>query len=431
MQRLTPFRSFFPLFALLAAACSGGSADCDCGAGVADLDSAGMESAVLEMLSTADTIDRHRRMIALGEALDEDNLPGYIAALDEHIDKIDPYEVRLITHAWADVDPKGALDHILEEWRYPRVSNNAVEEIVYVWAASGDGDAARAYVDPSFDGPIATPRSPTKFMRLAVLKALAVAGDWKNLTELFATIESAEDREFWITRVMIEMNRVNGTEQVREWIDSISWEEPNNLKLSVLKRALDWRSRKDYAVSQAWYEEIERERSRPSLLESVVKAQGVREPGNAMLWLVARPTSEDRDRLIREIMAGWLSREEPELRAEGQAWALANSSNDAIRPFIAPILVRSFMGSNQVQQAAEYALQYPEEAIADRNLPFILVRWASMDVDTVEAFIAENEIAPQVIEAFRSEVEQRKKQGVYVERRRVPGQTDASGGEDQ
>ena len=230
---------------------------------------------------------------------------------------------------------------------------------------------------------------------------------------------------------MIEMNRVNGTEQVREWIDSISWEEPNNLKLSVLKRALDWRSRKDYAVSQAWYEEIERERSRPSLLESVVKAQGVREPGNAMLWLVARPTSEDRDRLIREIMAGWLSREEPELRAEGQAWALANSSNDAIRPFIAPILVRSFMGSNQVRQAAEYALQYPEEAIADRNLPFILVRWASMDVDTVEAFIAENEIAPEMIEAFRSEVEQRKKQGVYVERSRVRGQTDASGGEDQ
>ncbi|MGB0618161.1 MAG: hypothetical protein ACPGVZ_01720 [Myxococcota bacterium] len=431
MQRLTPFRSFFPLFVLLAAACSGGSTDCDCGSDVVDLDSAGVEAAVLEMLSTADTIDRHRRMIALGEALNEDNLPGYVTALDEHIDKIDPNEVRLIAHAWADVDPKGALDHILEEWRYPRVSNNAVEEIVYVWAASGDGDAARAYVDPAFDGPIATPRSPTKFMRLAVLKALAVAGDWENLTGLFSTIENAEDREFWVTRVLVEMNRVNGFAPIREWIDSIPWETQSNIKLSVLKRAIDWRSRKDYAASQAWYEEIEQERPRPSLLEAVIKAQGVREPGNAMLWLADRPKSEDRDRLIREVMAGWLSRDEPELRAEGQGWALANSSNDAVRPFIAPILVRSFMGSNQVRQAADYALQYPEEALADRNLPIILVRWSSMDVDAVEAFLAENEIDPQVIEAYRSEVEQRKKQGVYVERRRGQGQTSGSGGEDQ
>lgn len=416
---------------LLLVACSGGEShqgSCD----PLELDAAGMESAVFEMLSIADTVDRHRRAIALADALNRENLPGAIAALDVHIDKVDPHEVRILAHAWADLDPKGALDHILEGWRYPRVTNEAVEEIVYVWAGSGDGEAARAYVDPSFEGPIPAPRSPTKFMQLAVLKALGVAQDWDNLTGLFSSIEDAGDREFWITRVLVEMNRVHGFAPIRAWTESIPWDAPNNLKYSVLKRALDWRSRLSYAESQAWYEEIERERSRPSLLEPVVSAQGLREPANAIFWLAERAESDERDKLIREIMAGWLSRSDLEEREEARAWALEHSEDEFLRARIAPIMVRSYMGSNEPEKAADYALQYPEAAHADRNLPIVLVRWASLDADAVDAYIEEKQLSQEIVDGYQRELERRIEDGVQVIRTRVKpragGDGDGDGG---
>ncbi|MEM9174231.1 MAG: hypothetical protein AAGC67_03280 [Myxococcota bacterium] len=418
MRSFFDVRSLTLAIALFAAACGGDQA----GGGALDLDAEAMETAVFEMLTTRDTLDRHRSAVELADALSTENLPGAIQALDEHIDKIHHHEIRILAHAWADLDPRGALDHILEQWRYPRVSNEAIEEIVYVWAESGDGESARAYVDPTFDGPIPAPRSPTRFMQLAVLKALAVAEDWDNLTALFGSIQDPEDREFWITRVLVEMNRVNGFEPVREWIESIPWDEPEGLRISALKRALDWRSRLSYSESQAWYEEIEQDKPRPVLLEEVVKAQGLNEPANAILWLSKRAPGSERDRLIREIMSGWLSRIEPEVRTEGRAWALEHSGDDLLGPLIAPIVVASYVNSNQAGKAAEFMLQHPEHTKLERRLPTVLVRWASMDVNEVDAFIQEKGISEEVVGAYQRELKRLIDSGVRVVRERLPEQ---------
>ena len=428
MLRIWSLRASALAVVLFSAACggdAGGGAGADCTP--LDLDAAGMETAVAEMLATADTVERHRSAIAIGDALTTDNLPGFVQALDDNINKVDPNEVRLLAHAWADVDPKGALDHILEEWRYPRVSNGAVEEVVYVWAASGDGASARAYVDPSFDGPVAAPRSPTRFMQLAVLKALGVAQDFENLTALFASVEDPGDRDFWTTRVLIEMNRVHGMPAIRGWVDSIPWDAPNDLKMAALKKAIDWRARGSYADAQAWYEELEAEQPRPALLDPVVQAQGVREPANAILWLAERPQDNERDRLIREIMNGWMIREDPAVRDEARTWAVSQVNHEVLGPLVSPLVVRGFVGGNRVREAADFVLANPEVTNPERLLPFVLVRWASIDVDAVDAYIKEKGIDEEIVEAYQQELKRIIDSGVKVTRQRVRN----AGGEEE
>lgn len=373
-----------------------------------ELDAEGMEAKVGEMLATADTLERHRLAIALADALDEENLPGAVAALDANLPKIDPHEIRILAHAWAEIDPAGALDHMLENWRYPRVSNQAIEEVVYVWASSGDAAAARAYVDPTFDGPIPAPRSPTKFMQLAVLKALGVAQEWDQLTGLFGSIEDEGDREFWLTRVLIEINRVHDASLIKAWVDSIPWDAPNDLKVSALKRGIDWRARASAETAQDWYEEIESHPRAPEVMAEAVVKQGIREPAEALAWLRQRPPGATRDRLIREIVAGWLGREDGQKVVAAREWVRANSEDEVIRDLVAGIFVKSLTKSVDYEAALDYAYRYPEAAKADRIVPVVLAEWATFDEPRVGAYIEENDLDEATVAAYHEQLARRR-----------------------
>ena len=395
-----------------------------------DLDAEQMQARMIEMLSTADTLDRHRLAIALADALDEDNLPGAIAGLDANLDRIDPHEVRIIAHAWAAIDAKGALDHMLENWKFPRINNQAVEEVVYVWAASGDGAGARAYVDPTFDGPIASPRSPTRFMQLAVLKALAVAEDWEQLTGLFGSIDDDGDRAFWLTRVIVEMSRVNGFESIRSWVDGIPWDAPNDLKVEALKRALDWRSRLDYADAQSWYESFEGHPKAYEMLPEAVRAQGMREPANALEWLREREHGNTRDTLVREIVRGWLGRESGEIRNAGRVWVDENAADEFWQPMIVGVAVKHYADSVEHRRAADLARKYPEASLASKVVPSILAAWSTYDPEAVDEYIEVTGLGGEMVEEYQAKLEQRRT-GIRVSRSRVEDDSAENQGEER
>ncbi|GEM_PF-2173172 len=429
LRRAAVLFLLLPAIPWLLASCSGSGDGGDACAPL-DLDADQMQARMIEMLSTADTLDRHRLAIALADALDEDNLSGALAGLDANLDKIDPHEVRIIAHAWADIDAKGALDHMLENWKFPRINNQAVEEVVYVWAASGDGASARAYVDPSFDGPIASPRSPTKFMQLAVLKALAVAEDWEQLTGLFSSIEDDGDRAFWLTRVVVEMSRVNGFESIRSWVDWIPWNAPNGLKVDALKRALDWRARLDYADAQSWYESFEDHPKAYETLSEAVRAQGMHEPANALAWLRERQDGNTRDTLIREIVRGWLGRESPEIRDAGRAWVDENADDEFWQPMIVGVAVRHYADTVEHRKAADLARKYPEASNASQVVPAILAAWSTYDPDAVDEYIEQTGLGDEIVEDYQARLE-RRSQGIRVSRTRVENDSAENQGEER
>ncbi len=403
------------------AGCGDGSAGRSQGAdgyGPLDLDAAAMEAKVTEMLETADVVDRHRLAVQLADSLDASNLPGAIAALDADLARIDPHEIRILAHAWAEIDPKGALDHMLESWKFPRINNQAVEEVVYTWAQS-DSAAARAYVDPTFDGPIAPPRSPTKFMQVAVLKAIAVAEDWDQLTGFFAAIEDQGDREFWITRVMVEMNRVNGIESVKEWIDSIPWDAPHDLKVSAMRRGVNWYAHQSVDAAQDWYLEVEGAHPKAvEILPDTVQAQGLREPAKALAWLKERPEGPTRDRLIVEIVHGWLGRAQPDVVKEARAWAETAVEDPFFQERIVGLVVKHYTDSVEYTEALDWARRYPEAARADKVIPVVLAEWATFNRADADAYIAEHELGEEIQAAFEKQLE-RRRSGEQVTRTRI------------
>lgn len=366
------------------------------------LDSAEMKSAVQEMLKTADTLDRHRRMVELMDAINADNLPGAIEGYESDLSRVDPHEIRLFTNAWAQIDPKGALDRILDTWRYPRINNQAVLEVVYVWARSGDRAAARAYVDPSFDGPIPSRESPTKFMVLAVLQALAENGDYEQLTDMLASLEDTGDRELFITEVMVEMNRGNGSGSVKAWLDSIPWDAPKNLKFSTLKRGLDWVSKMSGPAAAAWYEEIESEPRAVEVLPMAVKSWGVRQPGDAILWLGDRQTTTVQTALIREIARSWFQRSK-EGAAEAEAWVLEHLEVPVVRDNLILILANHWAVEARFEESIEMAKKEPEPSRRELALAAVLREWSKLDDPAVEAYITSKQVSDSVVSLYRQQ----------------------------
>ena len=365
------------------------------------LDSREMKDAIGEMLRMTDTLDRNRRAVELMDALDEENLPGAIEAYEEDLTRVIPHESRLFANAWAKIDPKGALDRMLDGWRYPKISFQSVEEAVYVWVRTGDAAAARAYVDPSIDSSQLQGRTPTKFMVQAVLKALAVAGEYEELTGLFESLEDDGNRQLFLTEVMIEMNRVRGLPVVREWIATIPWDSPSDLKFAALTRGLDWTSKMGGQIAAAWYEDIEDQPRAVELLPVTVASWGFMAPDEALPWLAQRPESEIRDQLMRRAAAGWLSRK-PD---EAEAWLIGQLDEPLMRDRMLVPLANLRLTQRRYLDALELANQIPNPTERDHVLANILTEWSRLDAAAADAYIADEQVADAVVAEMRKKLE--------------------------
>lgn len=397
--------------AILLGALGCGSADGDGGqsSGASnELDSEGMSAAVEAMIKTADSRDRVREMVRLADGLTPENLPGALEAYERDLARIDSHEIRIFTNAWAKLTPKRALDRIRSKWRYPQISFQAVEEVVYVWARSDDAAAAREYVDPSIESDERNRASTNKFMILAVLKALVAAGEPEELTKLLGSFEAGGDRELWLTEVMIEMNRVGKTFSTRKWVDSIPWDAANGLKLSALSRAMDWTAKVDPKSAAGWYENIESDPRTLGVLGSVVSSWGVYEPAEALLWLADRKASLERDKQLRFVAFGWLSRK----HNAAEAWMLDHVSNEVILDRTMVLVVNERLKKGYFQEAYELAPQIPNQLEREGALAGVFVMWIQNDPTTARDEMKKANVS----KAVREIIARRLRSGVTLSR---------------
>jgi hypothetical protein len=372
-----------------------------------------MEAATEEMLRTSDTRDRIREMTRLADGLTEDNLPGALAAYERDLARIDPHEVRIIANAWARIDPRGAVDRIISTWRYPRASFQSVEEVVFVWARDGDAAEARAYVDPlvaeaEFGGGMPI----NKFLARAMLKALAANQEFQELTNLLSSFSDEPERQLWLTEVMVEMNRVAGGGVTREWVDSIPWDAGNGLKLAALQSAMDWTAKLSPAAATYWYEELEQAGNDPQLLEileAVVRSWGVHETPAALEWLAERQQSLERDRLIRQLVFGWLTR----LPDDAAAWIMARRDHMLFRDRALPLLVDHVLKGHRFEEAETLAHSIVSPTERNTALVVIYAEWSRYSEKEASAAME----AADVSEELRARVATRLGTKVKVQRR--------------
>ena len=362
------------------------------------LDSDAMGLAVGEMLRMSDTLDRNRRLVGLMDALTQENLPGAIAAFEKDLTRLDPHESRLFANAWARIDPKGALDRMLEAWVYPRIAFQSVEEVVYVWARSDDAASARAYVDPAIEEGSLPGRSPTNYTILAVLKALAVAEEYGELTTLFESLAEDPKRDHFLTEVMIEINRTQGLDAIRKWVATLPWEFANGLKSAALAQGFNWTSKMSGEVTGDWYEEIEGSPEAIPLLPKAVENWGVWDPAGSMDWLVKRPESQLRDALIREIAVGWLTRR-PDL---AEPWILERLEEEYSRDrFLLPMTQRR-IAERRYDDALVFAKQVPRKPERDYAIAGVLLEWMRLDPEAVEKYFVEAKVEESIVADVRA-----------------------------
>lgn len=380
-------------------------------AALQDLDNEGMKAAVDEMLSTTDTLDRNRMAIALLNSLTAENLEGAIEGYEKDLARVPPHESRLFANAWARIDPRGAVDRMLA-WEYPKITFQSVEEAVYVWARSGDAAGARAYVDPSIDSAKIQGRAPGKFMVMAVIKALAVAQEYDEMTALLSSLDDDTSRDLVLTEVMIEMNRVHGLSETKSWVNDMSWDTPNDLKIGALRRGFEWTSQIDAAEMAAWYEEIESNPRAIELLPNAVARWAVRGPEEAIPWLVQRPPSAARDQLIRQTATGWLGRK-PD---EAEAWILSQSDADeTMRKLMVLPLVNLRAAQRRYPEAIGFVEQIEKEDEREFALTVVLVEWHRLDSEAAEKYIQEAGVSEAVESGMREKLDAE----IKVKRRRA------------
>jgi hypothetical protein len=376
------------------------------------LDNQDMKTAIDEMLRTTDTLDRNRKAIALLNALTAENLEGAIEAYEKDLARVPPHESRLFANAWARIDPRGAVDRMLA-WEYPKITFQSVEEAVYVWARSGDAAEARAYVDPSIDSAKIQGKTPGKFMVLAVIKALGVAQEYDEMTALLSSLEDDTSRDLFLTEVMIEMNRVHGLPEVRSWVNGMSWDTPNDLKIGALRRGFEWTSQLGGEDVAAWYEEIESHPRAIELLPTAVARWGVRGPDDAILWLAQRPASGVRDQVIRQTATGWLGRK-PD---EAEAWILSQSDADEkMRELMLIPLVNLRAAQRRYPEAIGLLEQVEKEDEREYGLIAVLVEWHRLDSAAAEKYIQDATISEAVASGVRDKLDAE----IKVKRRRAP-----------
>ncbi len=378
----------------------------------ADLDASGMKTAVLDTISSIDSLDRARRWVEIADLLDDENLPGALEAFDEELNRADEYEIRIFANKWAQLDPEGALDYITDNWRYPKATNQAVNEIFYVWARN-DSAAAREYIAPSFEEPIAGRRSPKKFMVLATLRALAASGDLDELTRLFGSLEDNGDRNLWLTQVMREMNRARGNEATQAWVESIPWDTPNGVKRAAFNRALDWLARISPSGAAKWYEKFEGERDLSELLRPIVKAWGIQDPAATLMWLNDRPRNPTQLTYVREVYRGWFDWG-PEYGEEAEAWTRANRGVELVEDPLVFMLTQVLVHQRRYEDAAEW-INTARPEIRSKALPGVFAEWATLDASAVDAWVAANQISEEIVDDYRARVENNP---VKVKRRR-------------
>lgn len=363
----------------------------------AALGEAEMKQAVAAALANHDTLDRTTQLVDLMHQLDAGNLTGAMAAYDQAARGIDGRDVALFANAWARLDAEAAIDRFLT-FKNPAAQFQAVDEVIFYRARSGDAKRVREYAEKAIQGKAslsaADKATAGRIILDAAARGLAAAGQYDELTKLLETQPSDRSRGFLITKSLIELGRNEG--DARKWAEGISWEAPNQIKKDVLRPVLALMAGGDGRQAGAWYDSMRDHLAPGEWLGDISNAWARNEPVPAVEWLLSQPESDERGMALRTAAYTLLQSDGP----AGSEWIKARLDQPDVHAHMLFPLVQYIM-SVDIQEALPLAQEIEGNGDKVSALKQILMIWSRTDYDAVKQYIAKVGVPTEVEEAVR------------------------------
>jgi hypothetical protein len=320
------------------------------------------------------------RFIALGAVLSgltTENAPGAGVAYSENLIVVHACEMRPFANAWGRLDPLVAMDFALNLKRGgSQRRREAIAEVVKSWAEVDEGKPAMEF--------LATLPPESEDRRVVgnnLAAALAGLGNWEGSILVLHGIPDGEPRDLLLFAIFRELIRTD-PDAIRNFVDSIPVDAPNNLKPKAFQRALSLLVSLNPEYARNWFEDhVFTDYATGGAIAEIITGLALQDPAEAILWLVTMPPSAERDDGLRDATYRWLK-------------SNPGAAYDYLRPelhrpeFAAAIFpFAQFMIRQDPKDAVDWAIRVPHAFERGRVLTQALVKWGRIDRQAVIQWI--------------------------------------------
>jgi hypothetical protein len=333
--------------------------------------------------------DPLRRAYLMSHALqnlDSDDLPELLRMLEDRNMGIVDEEVRLIMLAWARFDAPGAYEWAREmpgSWR-----ESLVTHAMYAWAYH-EGSAAMRAVEEMEDSEF------KEQMKHNAIQGWLRGDDKQGVSEYIANYPDVRRRGRLYFLLAGEIVMAEGLDAGVRWVESLSDDMPNNLKLGAFNNVAKMLAGKDPVRAAEWYLE---HRTHPYSAEALtgIARRWVQHHDRpaAFEWLLAMSSDGIRAGERGDAIAGgfraWMQ-VDPEA---AQAWLLSKLPNPALDPAIKEVFKRLLPTDPGASMAWVQRLDDEDERHAQSGR--VGIRWRGKDPEAFDDWLKENDLPEEI-----------------------------------
>jgi hypothetical protein len=290
-------------------------------------------------------------------------------------------EVRLIMLAWARFDASGAYEWAREmpgSWR-----ESLVTHAMYAWAYH-EGSAAMRAVEEMEDSEF------KEQMKHNAIQGWLRGDDKQGVSEYIANYPDVRRRGRLYFLLAGEIVMAEGLDAGMRWVESLSDDMPNNLKLGAFNNVAKMLAGKDPVRAAEWYLE---HRTHPYSAEALtgIARRWVQHHDRpaAFEWLLAMSSdgirAGERDDAIAKGFRGWIQTD-PE---GAQEWLLSMLPNPELEPAIKEAIKRLLPTP---EAAMPWARRLDDEAGRHAESVRVGIRWRGKDQEAFDDWLKENDL---------------------------------------
>jgi hypothetical protein len=203
-------------------------------------------------------------------------------------------ELKMLTYAWAEVDPEGALAWMKKQGGHER--RIGFGTILDVWARS-DSEAAVVWAKENFEGE----ENP---YFIGIVNGMADTNP-AGATELMMSLPYGRVRGAAASMLM-EKQWNKGEDVALRWVDTL---EKGTLKDYVVGRVAGKIAREDLSRAATWAEGMPEGGERKRAVETVAGLWGDHDFSAAAEWVGGLPSGESRSEGMREVVREWAGKD--------------------------------------------------------------------------------------------------------------------------
>ena len=342
---------------------------CQPGGRGASLDADDMRAA---MSAAIEVPNLGERFVAIGSLLREltpKNAPGAGEAYREDLFLVRSCEMRPFASVWGGLDPDTAIQWAVS---LQAIGNQrrreAISEVLASWVLLDQGKAAKEFLATfAYDHP------DRRLVANNLITGLVTSPYPEQAIPILATIPDDSARDMLFFRILLERMRsdLNG---IRDFVDAIPEDAPNNLKATAFERGLAMIVSLDPQYAVEWYNQHKlKHYSGGAAIGSMVTGLADNQPEYALPWLAGLPPSQERDDGLREAVYTWLMHKPEAANAYLRSELHREEMAVAIFPY-----AQWMMGQNP-REAVEWARRVPHPIERTRALTQALILWGRGD----------------------------------------------------